>query len=164
MSDNVQVDVDVALEFFRVAGEFDWTWEVEDVQRFSVRMGWEPAGFGTASTVVMLTKARLRKPFARFQIMGGKIDQVAVHLSDVAATPSRQYLTGAFAHAAASLDVLLGRPLLRVTEPDSKVFWHAPQFIGVLLLLDIGLVASVFRWDSWGVIDELRARGLQIER
>ncbi|WP_441918994.1 DUF6301 family protein [Nocardia brasiliensis] len=98
------------------------------------------------------------------QIMDGKIDQVAVHLSDVAATPSRQYLAGAFADAAVSLDVLLGRPLLRATEPDSKVFWHAPQFIGVLLLLDIGLVASVFRWDSWGVIDELRARGLQIER
>ncbi|WP_280445186.1 DUF6301 family protein [Nocardia brasiliensis] len=162
MSDSLKVDIGVALEFFRVAGEFDWTWGTEDVHRFSARMGWETAGFGTPSTIVMLTKARLEKPFARFQVMDGRIDQVALHLADVAAPSSRKLLADAFAAAAASLDELLGAPIVRVTDPHSKIFWNTPKFIGELLLLDIGLNASVCRKDGWGVVDELRARGIEL--
>ncbi|KIA61516.1 DUF6301 family protein [Nocardia vulneris] len=162
MSDSVKVDVDAAVDFFRRAVEFDWTWGMDDVQRLSARMEWVPAELGTASTIVMLTKARLEKPFARFQVMDGRIDQVALHLTDVVPPSSRKFLEGGFDETVESLDGLLGDPILRVTGTDSKIFWNTPKFIGELLLLDIGLIASVHRRDSWGVVDELRARGVEI--
>ncbi|WP_338773257.1 DUF6301 family protein [Nocardia vulneris] len=162
MSDSVKVDVDAAVDFFRRAVEFDWTWGMDDVQRLSARMEWVPAELGTASTIVMLTKARLEKPFARFQVMDGRIDQVALHLTDVVPPSSRKFLEAAFDETVESLDGLLGDPILRVTGTDSKIFWNTPKFIGELLLLDIGLIASVHRRDSWGVVDELRARGVEI--
>lgn len=162
MSDSVKVDIDAAVDFFREAVEFDWTWGIDDVQRLSARMEWVPAELGTSSTIVMLTKARLEKPFARFQVMDGQIDQVALHLADVAPPSSRKFLEAAFYQAAEAVDGLLGDPILRVPGTDSKIFWDTPKFVGVLLLLDIGLIASVHRRDSWGIVDELRARGVEI--
>ncbi|WP_422395056.1 DUF6301 family protein [Nocardia vulneris] len=90
------------------------------------------------------------------------MDQVTLHLTDLAGPSSRRLLADAFADVAASLDGILGAPIIRVLGPYSKIFWNTPKFIGELLLLALGRNASVCRRDSWGAVDELRARGIEL--
>ncbi|WP_433663003.1 DUF6301 family protein [Nocardia sp. CA-128927] len=162
MGESAKVDIEATVEFFRAAVDFDWTWGVEDVQRFSQIVGWKPADFGTESTIVMLTKAPLEKPFARFQLFDGTLNQVVIHLTDAVESLPREVSVDTFAAASASLNEILGAPILRVTDGDQKIFWKTSKFIGELVMLDGNVLASVFRPDYWMLVEELQARGIEL--
>ncbi|MEU2030972.1 DUF6301 family protein [Nocardia amamiensis] len=154
------VDVANVVDFLRAAMEFDWTWGVDGVQRFSEIVGWTPAEFGTDTVVVMMTKARLAKPFALFTVADQKLDEVTVHLTDFAEPQSREFLLNVFNTACASLIDVLGDPMVRVPGRNAKILWRTPKFVGELVVLDGNVTASVVRPDSRLIVDELQAHGV----
>ncbi|WP_433663002.1 DUF6301 family protein [Nocardia sp. CA-128927] len=160
MSASAKVDIEAAVEFFSAAVDFDWTWGVEDVQRFSQILGWKPADFGTESTVVMLTKARLEKPFATFTLDGRRIDEVTIDLTDFVESPAREFQLNAFAVVSTSLNETLGQPLVQSVGRKPKVLWRSANFIAELVVLNHNVTASVIRLDYWAIVDELYARGV----
>ncbi|WP_157172226.1 DUF6301 family protein [Nocardia pneumoniae] len=155
-----KADVANAVDFVRAAMDFDWTWEVGDVQRFSETMGWKPAEFGTETTVVMLTKARLAKPFVTFDIADRKVDQVTVQLTDFVESSSRGFLMDVFNEACAPFIDVLGDPIVRAPGHNAKLLWKMPKFVGELVVLDRSVTASVVRPDYRLILDELQARGV----
>lgn len=153
-------DVANAVDFFRTATQFEWTWSVDDVERFSEIVGWAPAEFGTDTVVVMMTKARIARPFAMFTVADQKLDEVTVHLTDFAESQSREFLGNVFDTACASSIDVLGNPIVRVSGRNAKILWRTPKFVGELVLLDGNITASVVRPDSRLIVDELQARGV----
>ncbi|WP_454198118.1 DUF6301 family protein [Nocardia sp. Marseille-Q1738] len=159
-NDVSRADVVNAVDFFRAAMQFEWTWSVDDVERFSEIVGWTPAEFGSETTVVMMTKARLAKPFAVFTVADQKIDEVTVHLTDFVEPQSREFLINVFNAACVSLIDVLGDPVVRVPGRNAKILWRTPKFIGELLVLDRNVTVSVVRPDSRLIVDELQAHGV----
>ncbi|GAA5053167.1 DUF6301 family protein [Nocardia callitridis] len=162
MSGDPRVDVETAAEFFRAASEFDWTWSAEDVDRFRRVVGWEPAEFGTETTIVMTTNAQLDKPLARFELDGDRIHQVTIHLTDFldpAAGTTTEFLADVYACAGTTLREILGQPVVQADQPP-KSLWDKPTLVGELVALPRNVIGSVIRRDYPPIVDELQARGV----
>lgn len=132
----MHVDIDGATRIARAAAEFDWTWYIEDIERFCVILGWELTRRGENGASI-LTNLPINRPKSRVYSQKRKIDYISVWVSDVAGEDGHQgrVLIDGFVEIHAALIEVLGPPTGMLSDDEPEIRWDFPK---VVLFISLG--------------------------
>jgi hypothetical protein len=137
----MQADIEGAIRVARLAANFDWTWTVENVQRFYREAGWQsdsdPKSGAELRTGLMVSEpwgsAEYAAEFFRdYGIDGGEVKHFLVLVTDVvddASLAGHRWLVDAFSELADRIEHEVGPSLGRVKVADPTMVWKLPKAV-----------------------------------
>ncbi|QVI19079.1 hypothetical protein KHQ06_21705 [Nocardia tengchongensis] len=169
----MHADIEGAVRIARLAADFEWTWTVENIERFCRIAGWQQPvsdefGFGAE----ILTDLRVSRPAAYaaydsdfYQLTGlpeGEVPYIVVALSDAIPGDSPEIyepLVDSFSEITDRLVPAFGQPF-RLHGDRPRIVWDLPGLVTLVLELafdrqKIGLKIA----NTWYHNDALRSEG-----
>lgn len=127
----MQSDIDRAEDAVRIAVSVDWTWTIEDIDRFSAAVGWpviRRSEFGSG----LRTAFSARRPEADVLIGGAAIKHVTFTVVDAQAgssAPAPDLVLDSFAELAARLTGQFGEPTRRQPGARPWIGWDLANLV-----------------------------------
>ncbi|MFF0632977.1 DUF6301 family protein [Nocardia sp. NPDC004151] len=133
----MHVDIDGATRIARTAAEFDWTWYVEDIERFCSTLGWEVASRGEYGAEIH-TNLPISHPAADVYWQKRTVNYISTRISDmpVESNEQRRALLAGFAELPEALIEVLGAPTGMLTDEQAVIRWDLPKVVLFIRLSD----------------------------
>ncbi|WP_433663004.1 DUF6301 family protein [Nocardia sp. CA-128927] len=163
MSDEGKVDAEAVVDFIRTAGQFDWTWETGDVERFSSAARWRPETSADPTIVWATTAARPGSHCAYFDLTENRIKRVAFSVTGIVDPAPPGFLAEAFDQTNKRLTARFGKPDLHESSLSLMSWWRTPKFIIELILAEYSVVVALIKPDDPGIIREIETRSIMTE-
>ncbi|WP_330185023.1 DUF6301 family protein [Nocardia sp. NBC_01503] len=137
----MQADLDHAQDVIRIAARLDWTWSVDDLDRFCAATGWTVATrFESGGSLT--TDLSAATPGARFLISDGRINYVSF---TVVETDDGELVLDSFADLGGRMVATLGQPTWRKPGGRPKMRWDLPKVVVFLSTLESEVFVRLVR-------------------
>lgn len=154
--------IDRVVEIIRIAAQLDWTWTVDDIDRFSTVTGWAVSR-RSAYGGTMATDLKVPRPEASVYIGGDQLKYLSIavtdtRFSDLPREPGA--VLDDFAALATWMMSELGRPTRREPGVEPSIRWDLPNLVITLSTLGtqvrLRLISPVFQQQEDHYDNEVR--------
>ncbi|MGY4103608.1 DUF6301 family protein [Nocardia sp. R16R-3T] len=145
----MQDDIDRAQQAVRIAARLDWTWSLDDIERFSAATGWNVTrrsqfGAGLATSFVV------RRSEAGFSIRGEVINAISFTVVDTAVrdgSAAPEVVLDSFAELGGRMVTELGEPSRRRPGVEPWIRWDLANLVVFLDATDALVVVRLVSPD-----------------
>ncbi|MFI1920154.1 DUF6301 family protein [Nocardia sp. NPDC020380] len=129
----MHADIDGATRIVRLAAEFDWTWNPDDIPRFCETAGWEILS-NDEGTFEIRTNLQIQRPDSSAYTRSHKVEYITFPItnSNSQGSPfaeSHEQALEILLDVSTTLSAFLGEPTSMFPAPDAKVQWHTSKLI-----------------------------------
>lgn len=150
-ADSYRVDIDGAVKVAGLAATFDWTWQVDDLPRFSAAAGWEVTEIRHAGAS-LATNLDVDTPDADVSFHGYQVASIDCYVSDLreADEVSSEELTSRYNELANRLP-LGTSPTPRPPQPEPSIGWDLERVIIFVVIGGGTIYLSLVnpRYQAW---------------
>ncbi|MGY0502157.1 DUF6301 family protein [Nocardia sp. FBN12] len=132
----MQVDAEGAVRVARLAKEFEWTGDIDDLRRFGEVAGWEVTWSGD-NGITFLTNLDVMRPEARTFMRKRTFSDISLYVTDIVdrSVPwvqCRQLVVDSFVDLGGALEAVLGVPTRKDPGVQAAIGW---DYLGVSINL-----------------------------